>query len=191
MSDVLGPWVSGPESSLGEESRAFLGFEGPGESSFRAGDWSGGGALRAWSSDPPPWRQRRAGLGRRRAAGRPGSLPPPAPGPCAHALREGGGESALWRAEPSGDCSARSVSPHVPAGSGPTFPRSPWAKWLRAGMLNGDPWRGGGAWRESSFSKFSCGARFGGSRRSGREEGGSFAALGSASSRLGTGQGKK
>lgn len=142
MSDVLGPWVSGPESSFGEESRTFLGFEGPGESSFRAGDWSGGGALRAWSSDPPPWRLRRAGLGRRRAAGRPGSLPPPAPGPCAHALREGGGESALWRAEPSGDCSARSVSPHVPGGSGPTFPRSPWAKWLRAGLLNGDPRRG-------------------------------------------------
>lgn len=137
----------------------------PRESSFRARVWGGGGAFRAWSSDPQPLRQQRAGLGRRRAAGRPGSLPPPASGPCAHALREGGGCSSQRRAEPSGDCSAGSTLMHVPGGSWPTFPRSPWAKLLPAWSLNGDPGRRRGLALSRVLAAFSVGPRFGGSRR--------------------------
>lgn len=63
MCSDLGLWIQG---QFGRRIPDFQGTEGQGESRFRAGVRGGGGVFRAWSSDSPPRRQRRAGLGGRR-----------------------------------------------------------------------------------------------------------------------------
>lgn len=92
--------VSGPEGSLGKNSR-FSGPVGNREKANLELEPDGGGVLGAWSSDLRPGRQRRAGLGRSPASGRPGFLPPPA-GRCAHALREGGAFRPVSERSPLG-----------------------------------------------------------------------------------------
>lgn len=126
--------------------------------------------FRAWSSDPQPRRQRRAGLGNRQAAGRPGSLPPRTLGHCAHAPVGG-------RAGKASPCGLRSppgvvvlaqrqfvylmaIGPHFPEAPGPDWGVSECGKRNRrgAGPVEGRDlvgWTGGGgAWRESVLASF-------------------------------------
>lgn len=120
----VGVWVSGPESSFGKESRTFSGSETREKAAL--GPESGVGE--GHSGRGAQTRSPRGSRGRGWQA--PGSwtsgFPSPTPsGPCAHALREGGGGSSQRHAEPSGDCSVSSTLMHVPGAIGPHFPEAP------------------------------------------------------------------